>query len=126
MNVRCPGYSALNRKPLQALLPPTRSPNCELYAVLTNLPVHPRISPQIASRLIKQNVLELCQVVSLNEADYSAVVQDLSEREITGSVIYGALILYTAVKTKVDNIVTLNVKDFCRVYPGFADRIISP
>ncbi len=98
----------------------------ELYAVLTNLPVHPRISPQIASRLIKQNVLDLCRVVPLTEADYGAVVQDLSDREITGSVIYDALILYTAVKTEVDSIVTLNVKDFCRAYPVFADKISSP
>ncbi|HEV2064753.1 MAG TPA: PIN domain-containing protein, partial [Thermoanaerobaculia bacterium] len=28
----------------------------ELYAVLTTLPVRPRISPEIASRLVQQNV----------------------------------------------------------------------
>ena len=38
----------------------------ELYAVLTALPVSPKISPGMARRLIRDNVLSLAQVVTLS------------------------------------------------------------
>ena len=98
----------------------------ELYAILTTLPVKPRISSAIAYELIQRNVLELCEVASLSAEDYSAVTRHLSEEEITGGVTYDALILYTAIKEKADRIVTLNESDFRRIYPQIAGQIISP
>jgi len=69
----------------------------ELYAILTTLPVQPRILPTVAQQLIKYNVLDVFEVV-----------------------------LHTASKANVDQVVTLNEKDFRRVYPNLADRIVSP
>lgn len=98
----------------------------ELYAVLTTLPLRPRIPPALAARLIDQDVLATCQVVSLSEADYRAVVEHLSEQNIVGGATYDALIVYAAAKAEADTIVTLNERDFGRLYPRLADRIVTP
>jgi len=78
----------------------------ELYAVLTTLPVHPRISPVIAQQLIRSNVLDVFEVVSLSDEDYAAVVDRLSALGIIGGATYDALILQAASKANVDQIVT--------------------
>jgi predicted nucleic acid-binding protein len=98
----------------------------ELYAILTTLPVQPRIPPTVARQLIEHNVLSCFEVVSLLGEDYEAVINHLSDLSIVGGATYDALILYAAVKTDVDQVVTLNERDFCRVYPALADKIVSP
>lgn len=98
----------------------------ELYSILTTLPVQPRIPPVVAQRLIEQNVISSCEVVPLSVEDYAAVIAHLSELGIVGGATYDALILYAAIKTGVDRVVTLNEKDFRKVYPHFADRLIAP
>ncbi|MBM3234919.1 type II toxin-antitoxin system VapC family toxin [Candidatus Poribacteria bacterium] len=98
----------------------------ELYAILTTLPVQPRISPAISKPLIRHNVLEICEVVSLSGEDDAAIIEHLSEASIVGGVTYDALILYVALKVDVDYVITLNEKDFRRIYPNLADKVISP
>ncbi len=99
----------------------------ELYNILTIFPAKPRrISPQEAQQLIQQNILDVFEVITLYEQDYMSVINHLSESGIVGGIIYDALILKAAIKANVDYVVTLNEKDFKRVYPDFADKIISP
>jgi len=98
----------------------------ELYAVLTTLPVQPRISPEIARRLIHDNVLTTCQVIPLTQDDYEAVMANLVERGLVSGVIYDALILHVATKAQVDVIVTLNETDFSRIDPSLANKITAP
>jgi predicted nucleic acid-binding protein len=98
----------------------------ELYAILTTLPIHPRIAPMLAQQLIQQNVLNLCEIVSLSDTDYTAIVKHLAEKELPGGIIYDALIVYAGLKAEVDRLVTLNPKDFRRIYPEYADKIVSP
>ena len=98
----------------------------ELYAILTTLPVKPRISPEVVQKLIVHNVLEVCEVISLPEEDYIIVIDRLSDPGIIGGATYDALILQAGLKANVDQVITLNQKDFCRVHPEFADRIVSP
>jgi predicted nucleic acid-binding protein len=98
----------------------------ELYAILTALPVHPRISPSAAQQLIQHNVLDVCTVISLSDADYAAIIHHLSDQDIVGGVTYDALIVYAASKAKVDLLLTLNEKDFRRIYPDYADKIVAP
>jgi predicted nucleic acid-binding protein len=98
----------------------------ELYAVLTTLPVRPQIPSSIAYRLIQQNVLNSCEIVSLSKEDYIAVIDHLSESGIVGGVTYDALILHAALKADADRVLTLNVGDFQRIYSDLADRIVSP
>ena len=98
----------------------------ELYAVLSVLPVQPRISPAIANKLIQQDVFDICEIVTLSDQDYNSVIKHLSESNIVGGVTYDAVILYTTFKVEIDHIVTLNKRDFVRIYPGIADKIILP
>jgi predicted nucleic acid-binding protein len=98
----------------------------ELYAILTTLPVQPPIPPAIAQRLIQQNILNACQIVSLSDMDYASIINHLSEAGITGGMTYDALILYTALKVDVERIVTLNEKDFRAIYPDLVDKVTSP
>ena len=98
----------------------------ELYAILTILPIKPRISTTVAYDLIQRNVYDLCEVLPLSAEDYSAVTKHLSRKGITGGVTYDAVILYAAIKEKVDRVLTLNESDFRRIYPQMAELIISP
>ena len=98
----------------------------ELYAVLTRLPVRPPISPATAWQLIQENVLSSFEVVSLAGDDYRAVLDHLSREGITGGSTYDALIAYTASKAMVDHLVTLNERDFRRVYPDLSEKLIVP
>ena len=98
----------------------------ELYAILTALPIQPRISPELAKRLIHDNVLTTCQVIPLTQDDYETVIARLAERGLVGGVTYDALILHAAAKAQVDVIVTLNEKDFTRIDPSLASKITIP
>ena len=98
----------------------------ELYAILTSLPVRPRIPPSTAWRLIQQNVLDTLTVVSLSDDDYRAVLKHLSTTGIIGGATYDALIAHAAAKAQVDHLVTFNAQDFHRVYPHLSGKIIEP
>lgn len=98
----------------------------ELYAILTRLPVNPRIPPALALQLIQTNILATCEVVALSSDDYVTLLSHLADLGIAGDAVYDALLLHAAWKTGVDQVVTLNAADFRRVYPALADKIISP
>lgn len=98
----------------------------EVYAILTTLPLQPRISPMEARRLIERNVLSVCEVVPLSEMDYADVVSHLASTGIRGGATYDALILHTATKMEIEKIMTLNERDFRRVYPSLSDKIAAP
>lgn len=98
----------------------------ELFAVLTRLPVHPRISPPTAAHLIRTNVLANCEVVTLSPSDYAALLEHVADLGIAGGAVYDAILMHTAQKSDVDQIVTLNESDFRRVYPVLAGKVVSP
>jgi len=98
----------------------------ELYAILTTLPVQPPISPTDARRLIQHNVIQTLEIAFLSDQDYIEVIEHLALLGIVGGATYDALILRAAANAKVDLIVTLNEKDFRRVYPNLADKIVAP
>lgn len=98
----------------------------ELYSILTTLPVHPPISASDAQQLIQKNVAEKLEIVSLSSEDYLQVVDQLAEIGIVGGATYDALILRAAENAKVDLVVTLNEKDFRRVNPNLADKVVAP
>lgn len=98
----------------------------ELYTTLTTFPIQPRISAKIANELIQQNVCTVFEIISLSKQDYVTVIENLSKSSIVGGVTYDALILQAAIKAQVELVVTFNKKDFRRIYPEFADKIVSP
>lgn len=98
----------------------------ELYAILTRLPVTPRISPALARQLIQRDVLETCQVIALSADDYGTLLDHVASLELAGGVIYDTLLLHAAWLANVDQVATLNPRDFRRAYPQLADKIVSP
>jgi predicted nucleic acid-binding protein len=98
----------------------------ETYAVLSTMPLSPRIGPGLARQLVRENVLSVAQVVSLAARDYAAVLDALGDLGVVGGAVYDALIARAAAKAKADRLLTLNPKDFRRVWPAGANRIQSP
>lgn len=98
----------------------------ELYAVLTTLPISPKITPGIAGHLIHSDVETLAKMVSLSPSEYSSVVRQLVDLGLSGGVIYDAIIAKAATKSGVDHVLTFNLDDFKRVWPEGADRLITP
>ena len=70
----------------------------ELYAILTRLPVRPRISAKLAQQSIQRNIRPFFTVVSLSDIDYFTVIDHLSNQDIIGGATYDALIVDVASK----------------------------
>jgi len=98
----------------------------ELYAVLTTLPLKPRISPSTAWRLIHDNIETSAKIVSLSSSDYKSTVKHMSELGLTGGIIYDALIVKAAQKSGVERLLTFNANDFIRLWPGGEGFICVP
>lgn len=98
----------------------------ELYAVLTTLPVVPRIQPGTALRLIHENVEAAAHGISLTASEYRSTIRRLSEKGLAGGIVYDGLIAAAAVKANVKRIVTLNVKHFKKVWPGDQRVLVEP
>lgn len=97
----------------------------ETYAVLTTLPVKPRISPMVAQRLIEGNLQAIARIVPLTIADYWNTIQRMTELGLSGVTVYDAFITTVARRLSVDKLVTLNADDFRRVWPE-GKQVITP
>lgn len=98
----------------------------ELYAVLTTLSVSPRISPDMAWRLINENLVKSAEVVPLSADDYTGTILWLKDNGFSGGIIYDALILKAAVTSGCDALLTLNAPDFRRLEFSDSLKIIEP
>lgn len=98
----------------------------ELYAVLTTLPVSPRISPDMAWRLIHENIEKTASVVALGAKDYAEALHQLKDNGFSGGIVYDALILKAALKSGAESLLTLNASDFRRFRFGNELAIIEP
>ena len=96
----------------------------ETYAVLSTLPIKPRISSSVAWRLISENIVSISKIVSLTPAEYSFTIKQISELGLAGGITYEALIAKVAQKSKVERMLTLNLEHFTRVWPD-GEKIIS-
>jgi predicted nucleic acid-binding protein len=97
----------------------------ELYSVLTRLPVRPRISPELAQRLITEN-LERFEVIPLTTEDYQMVLAQMVNLNLTGGGIYDGLIAQAAVKAEVNTLLTLNPNHFTRLGEDIARLVQVP
>jgi predicted nucleic acid-binding protein len=98
----------------------------ELYAVLTTLPLKPRISPLTAWRLVHDNIETSAKIISLSPSDYKDTIKYMSELGLTGGIIYDALIVKAAQKSGVERLLTFNADDFIRLWPGGESFIYIP
>jgi predicted nucleic acid-binding protein len=93
----------------------------ETYAVLSSLPLSPRISPDLAARLVEQNVVSHAgSVVALSATEYRQALRRLAAGGFSGGVTYDMLVVAVADKARAAEIVTLNRRDFDRLAPGRA------
>ena len=98
----------------------------ELYAVLTALPLRPRISPAAAGRLVAESVVRHSRLVGLDPSEVAELVHDAAAWGLSGGVVHDALIARVARKARVDLLVTLNVTDFRRAWPDGHEVIAAP
>ena len=96
----------------------------ELYSTLTRMPLQPKISAQDALDLIHENLLNTFEIVGLTPADYVTILENLRSRNLVGGVTYDALIMYVAIKAEVDKVVTLNGRDFLRLFPQYHGEVV--
>ncbi len=98
----------------------------ELYAVLTTLPVSPRITPGTAWRLVHENVETAANIISLSPSEYRATIKRIAELGLSGGLIYDALIAKAAQKSGVDCLLTFNADDFKLVWPEGQNLVSVP
>ena len=98
----------------------------ELYAVLTSLPLSPRITPDMAWRLINENVIATGSIIALSSSDYISVIRHLQNSGFSGGIIYDALILKAAIKSGATHLLTFNASDFKRIEMNSGIQIIEP
>jgi predicted nucleic acid-binding protein len=85
--------------------------------VLTALPVRPRIGPAAARALVRENTESAAEIVTLSANDYDRTIERLARLGIGGGAVYDALIARAAEKSGVEQLVTLDERDFLRVWP---------
>lgn len=84
----------------------------EIFSTVTKGVRYLDYTAEQASDLINRDLEILFSVVDLNKSDYISVVQFLQAENLTGAIIYDALIVQSATKIEAEYIVTLNIKHF--------------
>ena len=95
----------------------------EIYSVLTSAPFKPKITPLIAKQLIENNIKNFAKTIYLTDNDYFEIVEKMNISNLSGGIVYDAIIVECALKAKADEILTLNAKDFLRLTKGTSIRV---
>lgn len=98
----------------------------ETYAVLTRLPLSPRISPADAMAILRDNIIAHFEIVVLTAKEHIDWILTLGKKEAYGGSVYDALAIRYAEKISADRIFTFNVRHFREMAPHLADRISAP
>ena len=98
----------------------------ETYAVLTRLPLQPRIHPAEAMQIIRENLLPHLEAITLGKGDFEDALQTVASGGWSGASIYDALILRSAVRSGADRIYTFSLDDFRRLAPELEQKICAP
>ncbi|MBV8055218.1 MAG: PIN domain-containing protein [Deltaproteobacteria bacterium] len=98
----------------------------ELYAVLTRLPVQPRIHPAEAARIINDHILPHFETVSVGKKDYTEALKLVGDGGWAGAKIYDALLIGCAARSEADRIYIFNLTDFRQLAPNLQEKICAP
>jgi predicted nucleic acid-binding protein len=88
----------------------------ELYAVMTRLPVRPRITPE-QGLLFVENVRDHFSVVTLSAAEQFEAAAEAARRGLGGGKVYDLLTLRCALKAGTERVYVLNLQGFMRMAP---------
>jgi predicted nucleic acid-binding protein len=95
----------------------------ELYAVMTRLPVRPRITPE-QGLLFVENVRDYLSVVTLSTAEQFEAAAEAARRGLGGATVYDLLTLKCAAKTGAERVYALDLQAFTRLAaPEFRERL---
>ncbi|MDP3829949.1 MAG: PIN domain-containing protein, partial [Ignavibacteriaceae bacterium] len=97
----------------------------EIYSVLTGAPFKPKITPIIAKQLIENNVKNIAKTIYLTDEDAFKIVDKMFDSNFSGGIIYDAIVVECALKAKVDEILTLNSKDFLRLTDKISIKVTT-
>lgn len=98
----------------------------EVYAVLTRLPVSPRIRPEEAAKIVEENIVRHFKIESLKASEYVALVEQVAMKGVAGGAVYDALLLACAEKSQAERVYTYNVADFRRLAPRLEKIVTAP
>ncbi|NJR69093.1 MAG: type II toxin-antitoxin system VapC family toxin [Synechococcales cyanobacterium CRU_2_2] len=96
----------------------------ELYSVLTRLPRIPKLQPREVNALLGN--LQILEKIVLEPQDYEAAIHRLVNLQLTGGIVFDALIAQAALKAGASRLLTLNAKDFLRLGAEVAPLVVSP
>ena len=88
----------------------------ELYAVMTRLPVRPRITPE-QGLLFVENVRDHLSVATLSAAEQFEAAAEAARRGLGGAKVYDLLTLKCALKAGAERVYTLNLPGLARWAP---------
>ncbi len=95
----------------------------ELYAVLTRIPLAPRVHPSEAWQILADDILPHFTVLSLSTRQYAETIRRCADAGWTGGRVYDVLHLAAAREAGCDQICTLNLRHFRELAPDLRDRI---
>ncbi len=97
----------------------------EIYSVLTSAPFKPKITPIIAKQLIENNIKNIARTIYLTDEDYFKIIEKMSNLNFSSGIVYDAIVVECAMNAKVDEILTLNSKDFIRLTEKISIKIAA-
>jgi predicted nucleic acid-binding protein len=97
----------------------------EAWAVLTALPIEPRLSGEVAAAVLDR-VRRSVGFVAAGTTTYPLAVARCNARALRSGAIYDALHLITAEGEQADLLLTFNVDDFTRLAEPEGPRILAP
>ncbi len=97
----------------------------ELFAILTSLPLKPRLLPADAQSLIEKSVLKHFTLIPLGFAEYQEAMHLAVSQNLPSGAIYDALHLVGARAAACKTLRTLNLRHFRALAPG-DPMIVSP
>lgn len=87
----------------------------EAYAVLTRLPPHARLAPEVAWRLLEHAFAERATIPALDGGEGWRMLGTLPSLGIYGGATYDAAILESAKRAGAKRLATFNLRDFERL-----------
>lgn len=97
----------------------------EIYSVLSGRPGVIRVPPLDAVKIVA-HLKAHYTVITLTPAEYEATILSLASLGHSGGMVYDALLMACARKSKASRIYTLNVRHFRMIAPDLAARIVEP
>jgi predicted nucleic acid-binding protein len=97
----------------------------EAWAVLTVLPLEPRVTGEVAAAVLDR-VASTVRFVEPGAGTYRDAIARCSGRSLRSGAVYDALHLVTAETESVDVLLTFNIDDFTRLAEPASPRILAP